>query len=296
MDEMMTRDVALPDGRVLDVLLGGAPDGDAIVAHHGTPGNATAWRRWHDACSEAGLRLIAPSRPGYATSTRAPGRTVADVAADVAALLDALGHDRFLTMGASGGGPHTLACGALLADRCRGVASIAGVGPYDVDDLDFLDGMGPENVEEFGAALDGEGTLREWMAVNGEPFRHVTGEDIMSALGDGLLPDVDRAVLTGERAASMAAATRRALAGGFDGWVDDDLAFSKPWGFDVAHVKVPVTIWQGDLDLMVPRAHGAWLAARVPMAEAHLVEEHGHLSLGVAYQGEILADLKHRAT
>ncbi len=289
-----TQQVALPDGRTLDVLLGGDPEGTPLVAHHGTPGCATSWRRWHDACGDAGLRLVAASRPGYATSTRRPGRSVADVAEDTAALLDALGLGTFVAIGASGGGPHTLACAALLPDRCRGAATLAGVGPSDADDLDFLTGMGPENLVEFGAAQQGEEALRAWMAEHGEGYRHVTGEDIVAALG-GLLPPVDAAVLTGEFADASAAATRRALEHGFDGWVDDDLAFAGAWGFDPADIAVPVSIWQGDLDLMVPFVHGRWLGDRIPTARAHLVEGHGHLSLGVEHRAEILAELVARA-
>ena len=97
-----------------------------------------------------------------------------------------------------------------------------------------------------------------------EPFRHVTAADIAEAFG-GLVPQVDVDALNEGYADQMAAETRRALAGGFDGWIDDDLAFTKPWGFDVSSIAVPVRIWQGDLDLMVPRDHGRWLAERIPL-------------------------------
>jgi pimeloyl-ACP methyl ester carboxylesterase len=155
-----THTMTLPDGRTLEVFLGGDPAGLPLVMHHGTPSGSTMFADWHDACVAHGLRLICVSRPGYTTSTRLPGRDVASAARDTAAVLDHFGHTEFLTAGWSGGGPHALSCAALLADRCRAAATLAGVGPYGAAGLDFLAGMGPENVEEFGAALEGEAALR----------------------------------------------------------------------------------------------------------------------------------------
>lgn len=282
-----TRSLAMPDGRTADAFLGGDPRGFPLVMHHGTPSDSTTFADWHEACATRGLRLVCVSRPGYATSTRLPGRDVAHAARDTAAVLDALGLGEFLTAGWSGGGPHALACAALLPGRCLAAATLAGVGPYGVPDLDFLAGMGPENVEEFGAAVAGEDVLREWMAGNAEPFRQVTGEQVAEAFG-GLVPQIDRDVLVGGYAEQMAAEMRRALEHGFDGWVDDDLAFTRDWGFDLGDVPVPVTVWQGDLDLMVPLAHGPWLAAHVPTATARIAPGHGHISLVTRFRDGIL--------
>lgn len=285
--------VTLHDGREVDLFLGGDPAGQPLVMHHGTPSDATTFADWDEPCQQRSLRLVCASRPGYATSTRRPGRTVADAAADTAAILDLLGLDEFVTAGWSGGGPHALACAALLPERCTAVATLAGVGPFGAPDLDFLDGMGPENVEEIGAALAGEGPLRAWMAEHGEPHRHVTGEQIAEALG-GLVPPIDRAQLVGGYADHLAAEFRRALARGFDGWVDDDLAFTADWGFDVGAIAAPVDVWQGDLDLMVPFAHGRWLVDHIPTATARLVPGHGHISLLTEHRGAILDELARR--
>lgn len=289
-----TQQRTLDDGRVVDLFLGGDPDGHPLVMHHGTPSDATTFADWDEACRERSLRLICASRPGYATSTRRPGRTVADAAADTAALLDALGLDAFVTAGWSGGGPHALACAALLPGRCTAVATLAGVGPFGAADLDFLAGMGPENVAEFGAALAGEAPLRAWMEENGEPYRHVTGEEVADAFG-GLVPEIDRVQLVGGYAEHLAAEFRRALAAGFDGWIDDDLAFTGDWGFDVASITAPVDVWQGDLDLMVPFAHGRWLVEHIPSATARMAAGHGHISLLTDHRGAILDDLAARA-
>ena len=285
-----TQSVTLANNRTIDLYLGGDPQGQPLVMHHGTPSDSTTFADWHDICATRHIRLICMSRPGYASSPRWQGRLVADIAPLTATLLDHLGHSRFHTAGWSGGGPHALACAALLPERCQGVAVLAGVGPYGQPDLDFLAGMGPENIEEFNASLQGEATLRAWKQANVESFRSVTGPQLAAAFG-GLVPPIDQAELTGPYAEQMAAEMRRALAGSFDGWIDDDLAFIRPWGFDLGSIKTPTTIWQGDLDLMVPHQHATWLAANIPGARLHMVAGHGHISLVTRYRAAILDTL-----
>jgi pimeloyl-ACP methyl ester carboxylesterase len=272
--------------RTLDVLAGERNEGLGLLFHHGTPGNATRYETWFAAAEGRGLRPVAYSRPGYATSTRDPGRSVASAIADVEAVLDHLGIDRFVSVGGSGGGPHTIACAALLPDRCLSSAALVTVAPWGVDDLDWWGGMTQSNLDEFGAALAGEPALRDWMAANGEEYRHITGPTMAAALGDAL-PPVDQSVATGEWAEHEAAGLRRALEHGFDGWVDDDLAFTRPWGFDLTTIRVPVQIWQGELDRFVPWSHGRWLGEKIPGARFTLAEGHGHFSLGVANRDEI---------
>ena len=285
----------LSDGRRVDVLLGGDPAGTPLVMHHGTPSDATAWAGWSEPCAARGLRLIAMSRPGYASSDRDGGRPVAAAAADAAQVLDQLGADRFLTLGWSGGGPHALACAALLGARCRGAAILAGVGPWRMDGVDFLAGMGPENLAEFGAAEAGETAVESWLQANGAAFRTVTGAELADAFG-GLVPPIDQDELRGRVGDDLAAVMRRALAGGFAGWVDDDLAFVQPWGFALDSVAVPVTLWQGDLDLMVPPTHGQFLARAIPGARLEFARGHGHISLLTRFRDAILDDLiGHRA-
>jgi pimeloyl-ACP methyl ester carboxylesterase len=106
-----------------------------------------------------------------------------------------------------------------------------------------------------------------------------------------LLPDVDRAVLTGEFAEDMAAGMQEAIRPGLDGWLDDDLAFARPWGFGLAEITVPVMIWQGSADLMVPFSHGQWLAAAMPAAAAHLEQGEGHLSIALGALDRMLDEL-----
>jgi len=286
--EWMT--VPLPDGRVLDVLVGGDPDGPGLLFQHGTPGEATRYEGWFADAGARGLRAVAYSRPGYVSSTRQAGRTVASATDDVTTLLDHLGIGTFMTVGGSGGGPHAIACAARLPDRCLASAALVTVAPWGAEGLDWFAGMAQTNIDEFGAALNGEKALREWMAAHGEEYRTITGPAMVAALGDAL-PPADQAVATGEWGDRMAAGLRRGLERGLDGWVDDDLAFTQPWGFDLETIRVPVRIWQGELDRLVPWAHGPWLAERIPGAQFQLAKGHGHFSLGVANQTDILDDL-----
>jgi pimeloyl-ACP methyl ester carboxylesterase len=230
-----------------------------------------------------------PARPGYAGSTPRPGRRVGDVADDVAAVLDAIGCDAFVTAGWSGGGPHALACAARLPGRCLAAATIAGVAPYPAAGLDWLAGMGQENVTEFGAAQAGEAKLTGYLEQAAAGLETVTGAEVAAALG-GLLSEPDRAALTGEFADYLAASMRSACSTGIAGWRDDDLAFSTGWGFTMAEV-CRAAIWQGSEDLMVPPAHGRWLAASIPGARARPRRGEGHLTLVLASFGEILDDL-----
>ncbi|MDO9456038.1 alpha/beta fold hydrolase [Nocardioides sp.] len=287
--------LTLADGRRLDHHLGpGDPSLPLVVAHHGTPGAGTRDRHVDAAAAAVGLRVLTFSRAGYGGSTRRPGRSVADVADDVAALLDHLGVERCATMGASGGGPHALATAALLPDRVAGVLSIAGVGPWGEPDLDFLAGMGADNVEEFGLALEGEAAVRPFMEGYADGLRSATPELVVESMSS-LLPEVDRAAILGTHGAwlgeDLAASFAEALRLGVDGWVDDDLAFTRPWGFELAALRVPTFLWQGEADLMVPFAHGQWLAARLPHASAHLLPEEGHVSIELGHAEEMLAQL-----
>jgi pimeloyl-ACP methyl ester carboxylesterase len=281
--------ITTADGRTLEYLQTGPVDGPALLFHLGTPSAATDFTVVTEAATALGLRTICYSRPGYGGSTPRPGRRVADAIGDITDLLDRLGVAEFRAFGWSGGGPHALACAALLPGRCRAVAVLAGVAPCPAQGIDFLDGMGPENVEEFSAALAGAEQLTEYLQPLMEHFAVLTGDSVVQGLA-GLLSGVDRAALTGTFAEQTAESMRRAVQNGIEGWRDDDLAFVQDWGFNLSGIGVPVAIWQGRQDRMVPFAHGQWLAAEIPTAQAHLFADEGHLSL-IARTDRILADL-----
>jgi pimeloyl-ACP methyl ester carboxylesterase len=281
-------EVRSADGRTLAVIEDGAPDGPCLVAHHGTPAAAALFRTEVESALGLGLRLVAYDRPGYGGSAPQPGRAVADAAADVAAILDALGVGRFATYGASGGGPHALACAALVGDRCAAALTIAGAGPGDAPDLDFLAGMGEGNHVEFGKAREGREALREFCRAEAAELLAAGPEELADAMRPHL-SEVDARALTGELAEHLAYAIRRGLGNGVDGWADDDLAFLKGWGFDVAAIGVPVAVWQGDQDLMVPPAHARWLGEHVAGAEVTVLPGEGHLTLATDRMGDVQA-------
>jgi pimeloyl-ACP methyl ester carboxylesterase len=279
----------LKDGRALEFLDNGVESSQAIVLHHGTPSDATVWASWLLAAHALGTRAVAYSRAGYGQSDRRPLRRVGTVTSDISELLDHLGVRSCVAIGWSGGGPHALANAS--ESRCRGAVTLAGVAPYGMPDLEFLDGMGTENHDEFAAAAEGETALRAWLEVHGRGLKTINGTELIAAFG-GLIGAADKAVLTPQFAAEMAAVMRSSLANSFDGWIDDDLAFVMPWGFDPADLKAPVCVWQGDQDFMVPHPHSRWLAQHIPGAQLSLVPGHGHLSLVTTYRNAILVQAR----
>jgi pimeloyl-ACP methyl ester carboxylesterase len=292
MSERMT--VASRGGRELEVELDGPADGRVLIFHNGTPTAGRLFATHVEAGAERGLRHVTYSRPGYAESERDAGRSIADCAQDVRAITDALGAERVLVLGVSGGGPHALACAGLLGERVAAAATLASVAPWDAEGLDWLAGMGKENQEEFAAALAGDTELRAYLEREGAELARASGPELYAVLGD-LVSEPDRAALTGDYADYLAGCVKAALASGVWGWFDDDIAFLRPWGFDLETITTPVTIWQGEQDRFVPSAHGAWLGQHVGSAHLELRPEHGHLSLQLDAYADVLEDLLARA-
>lgn len=285
--------IQTPDDRRLDLYTAGPADGEVLLFHTGTPTAPLPFDPMIDLLAARGLRYVAFSRPGYGSSTRRPGRSVADVVDDVLTVLDHIAADRVYVAGWSGGGPHALACAALLPDRVRATAALASVTPYGDAGLahdEYLADMGAENIEEFDAALAGADALIGFKERNSPILRNITGAEVAAAYGD-LVDDVDRGALTGDFAEWNAAVFREALREGYWGWFDDDMAFVRPWGFDVTAIQGPVHVWQGRHDRMVPFAHGEWLAEHIPTAIPHLSDTDGHLTLAVTSMGRILDEL-----
>ena len=287
--------LTLPDGRELEYLTGGAADGFPLAYHSGTPSAAVVDPLLWAAAERAGLHLVTYSRPGYGASTSRPAPEgwpvplVAD-ASDTAALLDHLGMGEFVTLGWSGGGPRALACAATLPGRCLAAATLAGVAPADESGPDWTEGMGEENVRDFAAAREGRVSYGPIAVEQAAALATVTAADIVASMGD-LVDEVDAAALSDEIGGAVAASFNHAVAQGPGGMVEDTLQIVQPWGFDLAAITVPVSVWQGARDRMVPFAHGRWLAATIPGARAHLFDDEGHISR-VAKIDEILADLR----
>lgn len=269
--------VELTDGRRLDVWVSGPENGPVLVFHHGTPGSAVRDRSILRPAHERGMRVVTWSRPGYGDSTRQPGRRVVDAVSDTVEVLETLGVDSCVVGGGSSGGPHSLACAARL-EAAEAALVVSSHAPFEAEGLDFVAGMGGDNISEYGAALEGEETLREYLETEREQLLEVTVEGFIDALSS-LLPDVDRAVLSDRFGEDVIAGLREALRTGVDGWLDDDLAFVNPWGFELDEISKPTMIWHGSEDLFNPFSHGQWLAAQVPGTSPHLLEGQGHLSL-----------------
>ena len=289
------RALTLPDGRRLEYLTGGDEGGFPLAYHSGTPSAAVVDPLIWAAAERAGLRLVTYSRPGYGASTPRPVPDgwpvpIAADAGDTVALLDHFGMDEFVTLGWSGGGPRALACAATLPGRCRAASTLAGVAPADTAGPEWSAGMGEENVRDFAAAREGRESYARIAEGQAADLAAITATDIVAGMGD-LVDEVDAAALSDELGATVAASFKHAVVQGPGGMVEDTLQIVQPWGFDLAGITVPVSVWQGRRDRMVPYDHGRWLVDAIPGARAHLFDDEGHISL-VARIDEILADLR----
>ena len=278
--------IQTPDGRTLAIYEGGELDGAPIFFLNGTPSSGLLYERHVRLAEQTGVHLVAYDRPGYGGSTALRERSVVDAASDVATIADALGIERFALWGVSGGGPHALACAARLTDRLAAVASLAAVAPYEAEGLDWLAGMGESNIHEFALAIEGREALTPYLEAEARTI--IDGDpEVLVEAWSSLLTPVDAAACSGELGRYVIENVKVAVTEGVEGWLDDDLAFMKPWGFDLSEISVPVLLVHGREDRFVPFAHGEWLAARIPDVEARLTDEDGHLTLLEERIGEV---------
>jgi pimeloyl-ACP methyl ester carboxylesterase len=268
------------DGKTLCFAEWGDPQGFPVFFLHGTPGGRLNRHPDEAVYIAENTRLITYDRPGYGGSQRQPGRTVVDCVNDVAAIADHLGVKRFSVTGSSGGGPHVLAVASRLGERVVRARCNVCVAPFELPDLDFYDGMDPLNVTEFEWAVEGEARLVPELEKQLADMGKRVAEDPAGFISeDWNLAESDRVVLAEQRAASVTReATADLVLGGVWGWVDDSLAFVRPWGFDVREIEVPVRVTYGTQDVVVPAAHGAWLGRTIPGAEVVVDDQAGHLS------------------
>jgi pimeloyl-ACP methyl ester carboxylesterase len=273
----MEREVRTPDGRTLAVQESGDPAGKPVLVHTGTPNSRQLYGPNKQDATARGLRLISYDRPGYGGSSPQPGRTVADCASDVRAICAELGIDRLATWGISGGGPHVLACAALLPDLVTAAASLASLAPYGADGLDYFAGMGQGNVDDIHLVLTDETAARAKVDKDREELMATSPGDAVAAM-ESLLTPADAAVLQGELAEYLTVSGQDGLGPGSEGWWEDNCTL-RPWGFDLASITVPVLLLHGSQDMFVPFGHGEWLAAHIPGVEARLLDSDGHLTL-----------------
>ena len=281
-----TRPITAPDGRQLMVEIGGDAGGVPILVHNGTPNSRHLYGPWLEDAAAQGIRLISYDRPGYGGSTPQPGRTVADCAADVRAIADALEIDRLGVWGFSGGGPHALACAALLPDLLPAAAAIGSIAPYGAPGLDYFAGMGADNADDIRLYVDDPVAARAKSRDDWQDALQRTPANLTEAWKT-LLSPVDAAVAVDALAEWLVRCSVDGLATSDEGWWEDGVAHLAPWGFNLEAIRIPVQVWHGRHDRFVPYQQGAWIADHVPTAERHLSETDGHLTLVVNHVPEV---------
>jgi pimeloyl-ACP methyl ester carboxylesterase len=263
------------DGRRLSVEVTGDLSGSPVFLLHGTPGSRLGPRPRSLLLHRLGIQLISFDRPGYGGSDRLPGRRVADAAIDVAAIADACGLDHFAVVGRSGGGPHALACAALLPERVSRAAVLVSLAPREADGLDWFGGMTDSNVDAYAGP---EGRLDRVIARLTETADIVRDDpaSLIAKLQEEMTDDDRRVVSDAGIRLGLMRAYAEALRQSPYGWIDDVSAFRTEWGFDPASVSVPVLLWHGERDMFSPVSHSRWLGARIPDAMVVVKSDAAH--------------------
>jgi pimeloyl-ACP methyl ester carboxylesterase len=290
---MIDHRVATPDGRMLQVLEVGDRTGRPVLVHHGTPNSRLFFARDVERAQRDGIRLISYDRPGYGGSSRQPGHTVADCVEDVRSIASALGIERLAVWGISGGGPHAIACAALLPEIVPAVAVLASPAPWNAPGLDYFAGMGELNADDIRLMLEDPVAARAQREKDRLDVIAMTPDTLVQELRTLLTP-TDAAALTREVGEHLVAAARSGLAPGWEGWWDDDMAGLTPWGFELESIRTPVLLRHGRQDRFVPFAHGEWLSQHIPGVQAQLTDDDGHLTLTARHLDAVHAWLLER--
>lgn len=261
----------LGDGRDLEYAINPVASDTAVVLHQGTLADLCEWGSWLEEFARRGVRAVAFNRSGYGRSSPKEDRVALDVGRDVGELADHLGLNAFVSVGWSGGGSHALA--TSIDPRCAGVVTLAGIAPFAQDDLDFFAGLKDDDVAEYRAALR---DITELLVMMEDPEH------------GNQWCEPDRLAMASSAMTELNAAFARTSSFGLRCLIDDYHSYLSPWGFDVDAVRVPVVIFQGDLDENVPLGHARWLARHLPRSGLLVYPGEGHLSLVFRHRHDIV--------
>ena len=275
--------VGLPDGRRVAIASHGDPQGRPLFLFHGTPGSRLGLHYVDGPAKERGVRVVCPDRPGVGRSDPHPGRTIPGYADDVNALADALGFGRFAVLGYSGGAPYALACGAKLPERVSAVGTMAGAGPHDRPGS--REGCSKSDLMLLDLSLRRPFLARLAMFGWAKVARFAPSVALKGLAEDASEPD-RRFLEEGVRergAAEVMSLFAEVFRQGSGGVVLDYRLHGQPWGFSFEEVSVPVHLWHGEEDLVVPMHHAEDVASRLPDARVHKLEDTGHFSIQQHY-------------
>lgn len=281
----MSTSLKLPDGRCIEYIDNGVSSKSALILHHGTPTSMTVWGTWLAAAAELGIRAIAFTRPGYASSDRKVGRSIIDANEDLEEILNQLAVENFVSVGWSGGGPYALASGLL--NKCSGVQLIASVSPYDAEDFDWFQDQTPEMVEEAKISARSLEDSINFKENYYKEIRDMTAEQFLTEYAKRLSFESFETTYR-EFSKDLSFSMHDALRDGVIGYAEDEYAFLRNWGFDTKEIQVPVLIWQGLDDLSVSPHMARWLNANISNPTLKLLEGQHHSSIMVEKRAEIL--------
>ena len=281
----MSTSLKLPDGRCIEYIDNGVSSKSALILHHGTPTSMTVWGTWLAAAAELGIRAIAFTRPGYASSDRKVGRSIIDANEDLVEILNQLAVENFVSVGWSGGGPYALASGLL--NKCSGVQLIASVSPYDAEDFDWFQDQTPGMVEEAKISARSLEESINFKENYYKEFRDMTAEQFLTEYAKRSSFESFETTYR-EFSKDLSFSMHEALRDGVIGYAEDEYAFLRNWGFETKEIQVPVLIWQGLDDLSVSPRMARWLNANIYNPTLKLLEGQHHSSIMVEKRAEIL--------
>jgi pimeloyl-ACP methyl ester carboxylesterase len=290
MESSLSQTIPLRDGRRLGYAEAGDPAGFPLLYFHGSPGSRleAGLPGVRAALEKRAIRCLAIDRPGLGVSTFKAGRRLIDWPADVAEFTGVLGLGRFLVLGVSGGGPYAAACAMAMPDRVAAAGIVAGVAPPDAAEAS----VGSSGLGRLAFTLGRwlPWTLRAWLVTVDRALR-LHPDRLMDRVLRRVAEVDRRSLRDPELRGHMLSVWREAFRHGSRGpWWDLVLA-SRPWGFGLADVSIPINLWFGGEDRITPPAMGRYLATTLARSEARFYPAEGHISIVVGRLAEILDGL-----